>query len=211
MHTNDLHKSASDRKRSKIHWAPWLLLFGFLAAGCLPVSLEPLYTESDLILDKSLVGNWTSDQGKESWTFEETEEEKVYLLRHIDNEKRGAAFAARLVVLGKHRFLDLYPAEIDAELNWLAGCQLIPGHVFFRLSISGDGMQLIPMSLEWLNEHIEKDPEAIRHKRIEEDGDDRILFTASTAELQKFVLKHADDTAAFDPESALELQRPDSE
>ena len=46
-----------------------------LATGCWTLSINPLYFESDLILEPSLVGVWgdpTGDAG-ETWTFEAAE------------------------------------------------------------------------------------------------------------------------------------------
>ena len=49
------------------------------------------------------------------------------------------------------------------------------------------------MDNEWLEEMIDEKKVNIAHVRLE----DRIILTAPTEELQKFVLKYAEDTDAF--------------
>ena len=183
-------------------------LAGLLAIGCLPVSLEPLYTAKDLVVDNTLVGTWAGEDEKERWTFESAEEQ-AYVLRHTDSEGKNAVFKAHLLKLKGERFLDLYPDDLEVELNWLAACQLVPGHVFFKVQLSEKELRIAPMDLDWLGDYLEEHPKAIGHKRF--DDGDRILLTASTADLQKFVLKHVKNPKAFDPESVLVLRRRSSQ
>ena len=90
-----------------------MLLF---LAGCVP-SLNPLYTEKDLIFDEALLGVWSEkENSNDGWTFRKRDE-KSYLLVVQAGEK-SSPFIAHLVQLGKYRFLDLYPDEAGLkELN----------------------------------------------------------------------------------------------
>ena len=184
------------------HFIPLAFL---LAAGCLPVSIEPLYTDKDLILDPAIVGKWANPEDKEAWLFESAEG-KAYGLSHTDGEGRVAQFKAHLLSLKGTRFLDIYPEDLGSELNWLAACNLVPGHVFFKIEVSEDELRLVPMQLEWLDNYLKAHPKAIAHKDLGQD-DGRILITASTAALQKFVLKHAGNPEAFDSDNGLVLKK----
>lgn len=41
----------------------------FFLFGCIP-SLNPLYTNDDLVTDDNLIGEWCENQSKETWTIE---------------------------------------------------------------------------------------------------------------------------------------------
>ena len=65
--------------------AAGLALTGLMLAGCVP-SLNPLYTEEDLIFEPKLVGVWAENaEAKERWTFEQAGE-KDY--RVIDRKSK---------------------------------------------------------------------------------------------------------------------------
>jgi len=58
-----------------------------------------------------------------------------------------------------------------------------------------------------MEELLKKDPNAVKHMSIE----DRLILTASTKELQAFVLEYADDNRVFTDEIVLnrrEIQKP---
>ncbi|MDZ7363800.1 MAG: hypothetical protein ONB46_24255 [candidate division KSB1 bacterium] len=60
-------------------------------------------------------------------------------------------------------------------------------------------LQLSSLEMDWLKKFIEKNPKVIRHEKI--NGD--ILLTASTPELQKFLLAHVKTEGAFGSASNL--------
>src|ERR1051326_5536439 len=85
--------------------------------GCLP-SLNPLYTEKDLIHDPALLGAWvepSDDTNKEerSWTFTKADEHAYQL--EIKQGDRRSPFGAHLLQLGGQRSLDICPADIGSE------------------------------------------------------------------------------------------------
>ena len=61
-----------------------ILAFVFLLTACVP-SLNPLYTEQDLVFDKSILGVWTDDKQTETWEFVYVDE-KEYKLVHTDED-----------------------------------------------------------------------------------------------------------------------------
>jgi hypothetical protein len=72
-------------------------------------------------------------------------------------------------------------------------------------------LELRPLSYEWLEKLIAKQPKAIRHTAIVEanaKGDDTkgFVLTADTAELQKFVLKHIQTEEAWSKAMVMEKQ-----
>src|SRR5947207_2132434 len=69
-------------------------------AGCLPTSINPLYTDKDLAFDPALVGVWSDkDDSKETWTFEKAGE-KSYKFLYTESDGRTGLFKARLLNIG---------------------------------------------------------------------------------------------------------------
>jgi hypothetical protein len=172
--------------------------FALIVAGCVP-SLNPLYTEKDLIFEPALVGVWAeSDDAKETWAFEKSGD-KGYKLVYAADGKAGE-FDARLLKLGDTMFLDLYPDDVglkEINRNDFYKAHLIPAHTFAKVTQIEPVLQMAFFNPDWLNKLLETDPKAIQHQKLSED---RIVLTASTKELQKFVLKHADTKDAFGDE-----------
>ena len=190
----------------------------FLVTGCIVTSVNPLYTQKDLVFDPALVGTWSEGEGKDTWSFEPAGGKK-YKLLHTDEDGRIGTFEAHLLKLGKYQFLDLHlvdPGEKEEwQINQLAALALImrPGHLFLKVSQIEPTLQWSALSEDWLNKLLEKDPKAIQHERIqfgsENTNDHRNVLTAGTKDLQKFVLKYADSEEAFGDKPS-ELKRTET-
>lgn len=167
-------------------------LVTFLVAGCVP-SWNPLYTDKDLVFDPQLVGVWKGEEG-EIWKFEK-QDEKNYKLTYTDKEGK-ATFLAHLLKLKERRFLDLYlhdDAEKDLKLNALATMTIVPVHLFMRVDEIGSSLKMAAVNPEALKKQVEKNPKAISLLKQK----DHIVFTATTEELQAFVMKHAEGEELF--------------
>ena len=169
-------------------------MFGLILAGCVP-SWNALYTEKDIVFDRALVGVWNSPSAKETWEFTKAGE-KPYQLQHTDKAGRKAGFDVRLVQLKERRFLDLYLTKVegDVNLNDWAGFSLAPTHLILKVEGIEPTLKIATMNPDWIKRHVAQYPNAIAH-RVVFNGD--VVLTASTSELQKFVLKHADDEDFF--------------
>ena len=181
-----------------------------LSVSCV-LSLHPLYTEKDLVVEPKLEGNWADKEGKEFWTFEKSGE-KSYKLTIVQKEKgsesseksgedESVKFDVHLVKLGNYIFMDLYPQEPDIK-NDFYKWHLLPAHSFSRIWIEQDIVRISMLSIDWFKKMIEKKKVKIAYEKIDEN---RFVLTAPTEKLQKFILKYAEDSEAF-PEPA-ELYR----
>jgi hypothetical protein len=165
-------------------------------ASCVP-SLNPLYTDDDLIFDPALVGVWGEEnKAEETWAFEKSEG-KAYKLVYTEKGKKGE-FKVHLFKLSGTMFIDLFPtdASLDQVNDFYKG-HLVPVHTFARVTQIEPTLQMAFLNPKWMEELAAKDARVIEHKKIDED---RILLTATTKDLQKFVLAHANDKDAFGEE-----------
>ncbi len=190
------------------------LLFYVLAAlmgGCVPVmSLHPLYTKENVVFDKKLLGTWVDEPNKPeiTWQFKAVDEPKnAYKLIFTGEDGMKGSFVAHLVKLQDKLFLDVYPSELpwDPEdpnkIEWPYNTLfLIPTHTFVKIDSIGPRLKMRLMLETRIKKLLEEDPDAIPHVTIE----DRHVLTASTKELQAFVLKYADGDKVFTDEIVLE-------
>ena len=194
------------------------LLFYTLAVilgGCVPViSLHPLYTEKDIVVDKKLCGTWVDDANnpKTIWEFKCIDEPKnAYKLIFTDEEGMKGSFVAHLVKLQNRFFLDIFPSELPWEpedpnkMDWpYNSLFLIPAHTFVKVD-SIESQLKLRLTLESNMEKLLKEnPNAVEHTSV----GDRLVLTGSTKELQAFVIKYADDERVFTDQ--VTLSRKDS-
>lgn len=165
----------------------------FLLAGCVP-SLNSLCTEQDLIFDPALLGTWTDEDSAETWVFTYADE-KEYKLVYTDEKGLTGEFKAHLIKLDGKIFLELTPTRPALTQNDFFKGHFLTLHTFVQITQTSPTVEISFLKPEFLKSVIAKNPSAIRHEKI---GDD-ILITASTKELQTFLLAHLKTEGAFAP------------
>jgi len=166
-----------------------------LLAGCLPC-VHPLYTESDLILDDRLVGVWQPADSDDKWIFDGADEAKVYGLTHVDGKGAGR-LEVRVLRLGEHSFVDIFPSDSEMIRNGLYAAHMLPVHTFWQAAIGDDEVSLAIMNPTWLKEGLKAGTLDVKHEIVTVDDDEAVVLTAGTAELQRFVLKHVETPDAW--------------
>ena len=161
------------------------------AAGCVS-TLNPLYTERDLIFDPAIMGTWTDEDSKETWAFSYSNE-KEYRLVYTDEEGRQGEFKARLLRFEGNTFLDISPVRPPLSQNDFYKSHFLALHTFVKVNQSRPAVQISYLEPEFLKKTLAKDSSALRHEKL--GGE--ILITASTEELQAFLLEHLNTEGAF--------------
>jgi hypothetical protein len=182
-----------------------LLLVG---GGCVVNSLHPLYTEKDLVFDPALLGEWTPEDSNDSWTFtRRSEKQYKVVLTNEDNQK--AVFIGHLARINGVLFLDIVPDGSAREGDPIEGTMLLlPAHLFARVLRIQPTLQVALLNVGWLEEHLKENPAAIKHEKVK-DADvegDQIVLTASSEDLQRFLIAHLKTTGAF--HEPMEFTRP---
>jgi len=170
-----------------------IFLTTVLLAGCIP-SLHPLYTEKELVFEEGLLGSWCENETDKtnSWQFERAGE-KAYKLIYTDSDGEKGPFEVHLVKLDDMLFLDLYPAEVEIKASKFYKMHLLPAHTFMKIEAMDPNLQMSMMDPEKMKKMLEADPNLLKHE-IENNNP---VLTASTAELQEFMKKHANDEGLF--------------
>lgn len=167
-----------------------------LMIGCLP-SVHPLYTDDDLIFREELLGTWLGPSTgfnrtdeTETWKFEQ-DDEKTYTLTHI-TESDTTYFLGHLVQLGDMYFLDLILENAD-QLSNFAQYHIFPVHTFSKVTFNESQVSLEMFNSNWIIDMIDENRIRIKHEK----ASDLILLTASTEELQKFILKYGEEKKSY--------------
>lgn len=190
-------------------------LFYLLAAllgGCLPVmSLHPLFNKKDVVFDEKLLGTWVQEEQTETkeepsgtiWEFKRADaNENAYRLIFSYEEGKKGLFVAHLVKLKDKLFLDAFPdyrlpyePRDPNEKGWAYNSLfLLLTHTFIKVDAIGPQLILRLTNDDEFKELLSEDPNAvIKHTLL----DDKPILTASTKELQAFILKYADDSRVF--------------
>ena len=191
-----------------------------LLSGCLVKSLHPFYKENQSLFKKELIGTWIGKdsskwnivQGKKTTgLFKPDVPENAYLITYTDN-KGSAVFKVHLFQLDNHLFLDFYPEDAVCS-NDLMSMHLVPMHTVARIELTAGRIIIRWYNEEWLIGLFKQNKIRIPHEKIPyasgkvNDVDFQVILTASTDELQKFMLKYANDPNALKNDDTFVLSK----
>jgi hypothetical protein len=117
-------------------------------------------------------------------------------------------FQGHAFKLHGEKFLDLSTAQWKEDIQ----PEPVPSHLLVRVGQIAPSWKMANLNYDWLKELVARNPKAIRHiviKTGERPEDGRVVLTADTAELQRFVTKHLKTKGAWD--DGLELQTATTE
>jgi len=181
-----------------------------ILAGCGPVmSLFPLRTAEDKIFDAQLLGEWRQvDPDKQKtisneaagdeylWTFTRARDGSGYDLKVLWIEKKkkdGFTSNAHLVQLGNFLFMDFQGYSGEDDSFGYHPFPVVNAHMIARIRVDQKTLRFDFLKDDWIRNQIKagKPPLATL------ETDDNLLVTATTEELRKFALVHAEDAEAF--------------
>lgn len=173
------------------------------------------------------------NESDSTWQFAHSDDsKKQYQLIVTGEEGRKGFFTANLVKLDNLLVLDIHPEKFPSGTETVEDMNLpynafffIPVHTFVKVDFITPIMNIgkhidkpDPNALKELSKNydyamvlqftddddfeklLKQDPNAIAHEKIENHG---IILTASTKQLQKFVLKYADHDKLFSKDTNL--------
>jgi hypothetical protein len=163
------------------------LLAALLACGCGDLlSLHPLYTGQDRVLDQALEGRWENDDNLLTVTRDGIAYDVT--LKPKSSPSQPQEFEMRLLDLGGVRMADIIPT--DGML----------GHMFLRVRVAGGELRFSFLDSAWLRERI-------RHEAVHvAKGNTQAVLIARTPELRKQVMKYVAVAQAYGDE--LVYRRP---
>jgi len=175
-----------------------------ILAGCgAASSLFPLFLESDEVFDERLLGDWhvqdgaTFTHGAESkrMIFRKSADGKEYEVTLFDFDDKGMnlALTAHMVRLGTFSFIDFGTPDTDKRKFIEIPFPAIESHFFGRIDLEKDSVRIDFLDDEW----VKKQGKAGKLPLATVQTAEGLVISASTEELRKFALEHAEDMEAF--------------
>ncbi len=163
--------------------------------SCVVTSIYPYYTDKDLVSDPALVGEWVeagaTNQPPEYVQIESLGEKSYWAT--IFGEHETNSMEVHLFRLKEQLFLDSFPTNRSLDF--------VPVHQVSKVTQIGPVLETANLNYDWLAKLVEHHPKAIRHMVLREKAGDeqggRIILTADTKELQRFILKYVNNTNAW--------------
>lgn len=199
--------------------------------SCTIQSLHPIYDEESLIFKQELIGVWEDGEGGIYYlesTFQNKEKpldninlkQEGYLLK-IYIKEGGSSWIERrvdgdslnwikmrlhIVEIQETVFWNLFPQKnYEDNVSGVLTENLLPVHIFGKVEIEDNELKIYSFKLEWLGDLFQKNQVRIPHENVITPNGSTVVLTASTKELQKFVVKYQNETKAF--EEPLVLKR----
>lgn len=175
-----------------------------LLVSCAPqTTLFPLFTPSDKTFDEKLLGEWKVQSGPE---FKPSEKAQRMLFRRgddgvnydvtlfdFDDKGTNLAMTARLVALGAFLFIDFGNADPDKRKFNEIPFPVIEAHVFGRIHWEKQGPRIDFLNDEWITKQAKAGTLSL--SVVQAPGGP--LLSATTEQLRKFALEHAEDKEAL--------------
>jgi len=155
------------------------------------------------------------DQDSSIWDFRQIKTEKssetkdslynAYELNYSDKEGEKTSFFVTLFTLKDSLYFDFYPIENESDNSFFIK-HTVSVHTLAKVKqIDKNNFHMKWFSEEWLNELIDSTQLNIAHEIIRIPAFDILdnpnaILTATTADLQKFLITHMYDPKAFDCE-----------
>jgi hypothetical protein len=159
------------------------LALAVLLYGCTVRSLNPLYTEKDVVLDTGLLGTWTEPSDADNNVTIQRYGPSGYRLVFSEG---GKPLEGRLVKLDRYLFLDVTTKDGDDVFS-------IPAHLFVKIDLKGNTMRTALLNPDWAEKAADLKTLGLSHIRI----GGKVVLTAPTKELQDFAVRYAGDESVF--------------
>ncbi len=203
----------------------FLALVLVLFQGCIP-SLYPLYTKDKLVTNKEIEGVWVETLGEKKinlsensnvsgtltvknelntvWDFKAYNDGSFRLI-YVDSEGTPGVFDAHLVKLGDDYFFNFSPGDSSKEdeekypelkgkkFNDMEIFNYYPANTFAKVSMKENELTIALFDGGFLEDLLDRNLIRIKHEKV----DDQYILTAQPEELQKFIIKYADNEDAF--------------
>lgn len=189
----------------------FLTVMAVLLQGCIVKSLHPFFHESDIIFKKELLATWTDQDGSQ-WSIRPFKEKtNAYEMHFLHNGEKDVVFLAHLFLLNNELYFDFLPLSdgVEEESLSLFNLHLLPTHSIAKVAVvNKNEIQIKWFNEEWMQSLFDQNRIKISHEVIDEmpkEEDKMYILTASTEELQKFVVKYGSEDAAFDDSNTVWL------
>lgn len=172
-------------------------------SGCLVSSLHPFFKAEDKIFEKELIGNWmdgdscvwviNANKSSDQFMSPEVLDSTFNVTYYEDDET--TILVGTMFELDGEKYVDFVPdPDEDHCLSDMTSYHHIPVHTLARIEFKNDKVLLFWFGEEWLNKLFDENRVRIAHETVNIGSTySRHVLTAPTEELQKFIIKYANE------------------
>ncbi|MGH9580974.1 MAG: hypothetical protein ACRD2R_08270 [Terriglobales bacterium] len=173
-------------------WILSALLAGSLLSGCFVRSLHPLFAEREQVFDATLLGAWVQDEDPDVSIIFSRYGERAYQAEFRE-PGRTRKYLVSMGKLGEGYYFDVMPVD-DSSVD----DHFLPAHSIWRVRWEQDTLRMASLDHDWLRDLLRRS-RPLAFEWVEGD----IVLTASTSELQRFLLRHGSEPGAFGKEESV--------
>jgi hypothetical protein len=188
-----------------------LVLLAVVLQSCVVKSLHPFFTSADVIFKTELLNTWTDEDGNK-WTIQRSKtSDKTYEMRYEPEGQSAVVFEGHLFELNSELYFDFVPEDIGSTSNSLMlALHLLPVHSVAKVkTITKNKVEIKWFNEKWIKSLFEQNKIKIKHEELQNGSsrdDKEYVLTASTAELQKFLIKYGVEDSAYDDDNTIWLK-----
>lgn len=164
--------------------------------GCVR-SLNPIYTDADVVQEPAVVGRWVDTDKEASMDIAASDDGIGYRVVYREGDDAPSQLLAHLTKIGDTLVANL---TVDGESlsadGDLSKAHLVAVHSFYIIRLDEETLIIQTLQPDWLNEHLKAHPEAIAHQPGSGSNESPLL-TASTEELRAFIAKVVNEPGAL--------------
>jgi hypothetical protein len=158
-------------------------------AGCLVVSVHPVYDQDTIRWDPALVGSWR-DADDDVTIDIEADEWRSYRIHYVHPIETGD-LSAYLTIVGDDRYVDLTPVRGKDH-----GSFLVPVHASVRVRLDGDSLEVTPLSYDWFADRA-RSRSGVVGLSFAFDQKSNVLILSATDALRAWVRRQPADGPTF--------------
>jgi hypothetical protein len=170
---------------------PFPILACLLLCGCPSLSVHPLYTDQDAVVEPALEGTWSASPAeKEEYCFQRSGDHEYSLAVLYGDTKVSQNYEVHLVRLDGQLFMDLIfknqtvrGAEVDDPLG------IVPAHVIAKVQISGDDLAFATLEDDAIQNQSTSGGTPLDYQMASTS----MLVTTETEALRSYISAHAED------------------
>ncbi len=171
--------------------------------GCGAGSVAPLVSDADVQYDAKLVGSWRDSSTSETLVVTNASPNR-YAFEFTDSDGKVGHFQGVLGRWGALRVVDVEPEDLPSSMNDEYRSLLLPLHAPVFVDAVEPVLRFRLLQVDSLRNYLERQPRAVAHVM----RDDAVVFTAPTAELQRFLVGYVARKGALGEPNVLVRRAP---
>ncbi|MFH2035286.1 MAG: hypothetical protein ABIJ45_02695 [Candidatus Zixiibacteriota bacterium] len=160
-------------------------------AGCLPFSVNPIYTPETIITNPAIEGQWEDPGTDEKYVFLPLDSSSYKMILKKEGVITGI-YRAYLLKLEESVYLDITPI-MGTTYDEIYNNHIMKLHSFYRVEQIEPTLKISLMDHGWLKQYLIDNPTELDYFI----QDETVILTSSTPKLQKFLIRHANTENAF--------------